>query len=86
MKLAQPLADALGVAPVVVLEDAGHVCNLEQPEASTGRSPTSSPPTRLLVTNERWSGSAGAPVTGAPAVSNGRVCLGTEAVMVAFGL
>lgn len=31
--LAQPLADALGGAPVVVLPDAGHVCNLEQPEA-----------------------------------------------------
>lgn len=33
VKLAQPLADALGGAPVVVLDDAGHVCNLEQPEA-----------------------------------------------------
>jgi 3-oxoadipate enol-lactonase len=33
VKLAQPLADALGGAPLVVLEDAGHVCNLEQPEA-----------------------------------------------------
>jgi 3-oxoadipate enol-lactonase len=30
---ARPLAEALGGAPVVVLEDAGHVCNLEQPEA-----------------------------------------------------
>jgi 3-oxoadipate enol-lactonase len=33
VKLAQPLADALGGAAVVVLEDAGHVCNLEQPAA-----------------------------------------------------
>lgn len=33
VKLAQPLADALGGAPVVVLDDAGHVCNLEAPEA-----------------------------------------------------
>jgi pimeloyl-ACP methyl ester carboxylesterase len=33
VKLAQPLADALGGAPVVVLDDAGHVCNLEQPGA-----------------------------------------------------
>jgi pimeloyl-ACP methyl ester carboxylesterase len=32
-KLAQPLADALGGAPVVVLQGAGHVCNLEQPAA-----------------------------------------------------
>lgn len=31
--LAQPLADELGGAPIVVLEGAGHVCNLEQPEA-----------------------------------------------------
>jgi pimeloyl-ACP methyl ester carboxylesterase len=29
---AEPLARALGGAPVVVLEDAGHVCNLERPE------------------------------------------------------
>jgi pimeloyl-ACP methyl ester carboxylesterase len=33
VKLAEPLADALGGAPVVVLDDAGHVCNLEAPEA-----------------------------------------------------
>jgi 3-oxoadipate enol-lactonase len=31
--LAQPLADRLGGAPLVVLDDAGHLCNLEQPEA-----------------------------------------------------
>jgi 3-oxoadipate enol-lactonase len=30
---AQPLADALGGAPLVVLPDAGHVCNLDQPAA-----------------------------------------------------
>ena len=30
---AEPLSRALGGAPVVVLDDAGHVCNLEQPEA-----------------------------------------------------
>jgi len=30
---AEPLSRALGDAPLVVLEDAGHVCNLEQPEA-----------------------------------------------------
>ncbi len=33
-----------------------------------------------------WSGPAGAPITGAPAVSNGRVYVGTEAGIVAFGL
>jgi pimeloyl-ACP methyl ester carboxylesterase len=33
LELARPLADARGGAPVVVLEDAGHVCNLEQPAA-----------------------------------------------------
>jgi pimeloyl-ACP methyl ester carboxylesterase len=33
LKLAQPLVDRLGGAPLVVLPDAGHVCNLEQPEA-----------------------------------------------------
>ena len=33
-----------------------------------------------------WSGAAGAPITGAPAVSNGRVYVGTEAGIVAFGL
>lgn len=32
-RLAHALAAALGGAPVVVLPDAGHVCNLEQPEA-----------------------------------------------------
>jgi pimeloyl-ACP methyl ester carboxylesterase len=32
-KLAEPLAAALGGAPVVVIPDAGHVCNLEQPAA-----------------------------------------------------
>ena len=31
--LAQPLADALGGAKLVVLADAGHVCNLDQPAA-----------------------------------------------------
>jgi 3-oxoadipate enol-lactonase len=31
--LADPLAAALGGAPVVVIRDAGHVCNLEQPAA-----------------------------------------------------
>lgn len=31
--LAGPLAAALGGAPVVVIPDAGHVCNLEQPAA-----------------------------------------------------
>jgi pimeloyl-ACP methyl ester carboxylesterase len=30
---AQPLAEALGGAPLVVLRDAGHVCNLDQPAA-----------------------------------------------------
>ena len=29
----EALAEGLGGAPLVVLEDAGHVCNLEQPEA-----------------------------------------------------
>jgi pimeloyl-ACP methyl ester carboxylesterase len=33
LKLAQPLADTLGGAPLVVLRDAGHVCNLDQPAA-----------------------------------------------------
>jgi 3-oxoadipate enol-lactonase len=33
VKLAQPLADAIGAGDAVVLEGAGHVCNLEQPEA-----------------------------------------------------
>jgi pimeloyl-ACP methyl ester carboxylesterase len=33
VKLAGPLSQALGGAPLVVLEDAGHVCNLEQPAA-----------------------------------------------------
>jgi hypothetical protein len=33
-----------------------------------------------------WSGTAGAPVTGAPAVSNGQMYVGTEAGLVAFGL
>ncbi len=32
-QLARPLAEGLGGAPVVVLPDAGHVCNLEQPAA-----------------------------------------------------
>jgi len=33
LDFARPLAEELGGAEVVVLEDAGHVCNLEQPEA-----------------------------------------------------
>ena len=33
VRLARPLADALGGAELVVLDDAGHVCNLEQPDA-----------------------------------------------------
>jgi 3-oxoadipate enol-lactonase len=33
LELAQPLADALGGAKLVVLADAGHVCNLDQPAA-----------------------------------------------------
>jgi 3-oxoadipate enol-lactonase len=33
VKLARPLADAVGAEGVVALEGAGHVCNLERPEA-----------------------------------------------------
>jgi len=33
LKLAQPLVDALGGAQLVVLADASHVCNLDQPAA-----------------------------------------------------
>jgi 3-oxoadipate enol-lactonase len=33
VSFAEPLADALGGAPLVVLDAAGHVCNLEQPDA-----------------------------------------------------
>lgn len=33
VKLAQPLADAVRAGAAVVLEGAGHVCNLEQPDA-----------------------------------------------------
>jgi pimeloyl-ACP methyl ester carboxylesterase len=33
LRLAQPLADALGGAKLVVLADAGHVCNLDRPAA-----------------------------------------------------
>jgi 3-oxoadipate enol-lactonase len=33
VELAEPLSQALGGAPLVVLEDAGHMCNLEQPGA-----------------------------------------------------
>jgi 3-oxoadipate enol-lactonase len=33
VRLAEPLSQALGGAPLVVLEDAGHLCNLEQPAA-----------------------------------------------------
>jgi 3-oxoadipate enol-lactonase len=33
VKVAERLAEAMGGAPLVVLEDAGHVCNLEQPAA-----------------------------------------------------
>ena len=46
VKLAQPLADAVGADEVVVLDGAAHVCNLERPRRSTRRCGASSPPTR----------------------------------------